>query len=40
VLSWLVTDGQEVAKAVSYVPLPQNVQKVALDTLGRMEVGH
>jgi phosphate transport system substrate-binding protein len=39
VLSWLVTDGQEVAKSVDYVPLPKNVQDLALKTIGQMETG-
>ena len=40
VLSWLVTDGQEVAKSVEYVPLPRNVQDLALKAIGEMEVGN
>ena len=39
VLSWLVTGGQEVAKSVDYVPLPKNVQDLALKTIGQMETG-
>jgi phosphate transport system substrate-binding protein len=39
VLSWLVTDGQEVAKSVDYVPLPKNVEDLALNTIGQMETG-
>lgn len=39
VLSWLVTDGQEVAKSVDYVPLPKNVEDLALKTIGQMETG-
>lgn len=40
VLSWLVTDGQEVAKSVDYVPLPKNVQDVSLKAIGEMQVGN
>ena len=39
VLSWLVTDGQEVAKSVDYVPLPKPVRDVAIKAIGQMEVG-
>ncbi len=39
VLSWLVTDGQEVAKTVDYVPLPKNVRDLALKTISQMESG-
>jgi phosphate transport system substrate-binding protein len=39
VLSWLVTDGQEVAKSVDYVPLPKNVQDVALKAISQMDTG-
>jgi phosphate transport system substrate-binding protein len=39
VMSWLVTDGQEVAKSVAYVPLPKKVRDVALKAIGQMEVG-
>jgi phosphate transport system substrate-binding protein len=39
VLSWLVTDGQEIAKSVDYVPLPKNVQDVSLKAISQMEVG-
>jgi len=40
VLSWLVTDGQEVAKSVDYVPLPKNVRDLALKTISQMETGN
>jgi ABC-type phosphate transport system substrate-binding protein len=40
VLSWLVTDGQEVAKSVAYVPLPKNAQDLALKAISQMEVGN
>jgi phosphate transport system substrate-binding protein len=40
VLSWLVTDGQQVAKSVDYVPLPKNVQDVALKAISEMQVGN
>ena len=39
VISWLVTDGQEVAKSVDYVPLPKNVQDLALKQISQMETG-
>jgi phosphate transport system substrate-binding protein len=39
VMSWLVTDGQDVAKSVDYVPLPKNVQDIAAKALSQMEVG-
>jgi phosphate transport system substrate-binding protein len=40
VISWLVTDGQEVAKSVDYVPLPKNAQDLALKSIDRMETGN
>jgi phosphate transport system substrate-binding protein len=39
VLSWLVTDGQGVAKSVDYVPLPKNVQDVALKAISQIDTG-
>jgi phosphate transport system substrate-binding protein len=36
VMSWLVTDGQPIAKTVDYVPLPANVQQQALHILGEI----
>jgi phosphate transport system substrate-binding protein len=33
-LKWLVTSGQDYAKKVNYVPLPDNVQQVALKAIG------
>jgi phosphate transport system substrate-binding protein len=39
VLTWLVTDGQSVAESIDYVPLPKEVQNVALKTINQMEVG-
>lgn len=36
-LQWLVTKGQAVAKAVDYVPLPDNVQKHALKIISQMQ---
>ena len=39
VLTWLVTDGQEIAKSIDYVPLPKNVQDVALKAISQMQVG-
>lgn len=38
VLSWLVTDGQTLAKSVDYVPLPKNVQHQALSVIAEMQV--
>jgi phosphate transport system substrate-binding protein len=35
-LKWLVTSGQDYAKKVNYVPLPDNVQQVALKAIGSM----
>jgi phosphate transport system substrate-binding protein len=35
-LKWLVTSGQDYAKKVNYVPLPENVQAVALKAIGSM----
>jgi phosphate transport system substrate-binding protein len=40
VISWLITDGQEVAKTVDYVPLPKNAQDVALKAISQMQVGN
>jgi phosphate transport system substrate-binding protein len=40
VISWLVTDGQEVAKSVDYVPLPKNAQDLALKSISQMETGN
>jgi phosphate transport system substrate-binding protein len=40
VIGWLVTDGQEIAKTVDYVPLPKNVQDVAIKAIGQMEAGN
>jgi phosphate transport system substrate-binding protein len=40
VIGWLVTDGQEIAKSVDYVPLPKNVQEVALKAISQMEMGN
>ncbi len=40
VLSWLVTDGQVVAKSVDYVPLPKNAQEVALKAISQMQTGN
>jgi phosphate transport system substrate-binding protein len=39
VLTWLVTDGQEIAKSIDYVPLPKNVQDLALKAISQMQVG-
>ncbi len=39
VMSWLVTDGQDVAKSVNYVPLPKNVQDVAFKAISQMQAG-
>jgi phosphate transport system substrate-binding protein len=39
VLTWLVTDGQEVAKSVDYVPLPLSVQATAKATINQMDIG-
>ncbi|MHB8383918.1 MAG: phosphate ABC transporter substrate-binding protein PstS [Candidatus Binataceae bacterium] len=36
-LEWLVTKGQAVAKSVDYVPLPENVQKHALQVIAQMQ---
>ena len=35
-LKWLVTSGQDYAKKVNYVPLPDNVQQVALKAISSM----
>jgi phosphate transport system substrate-binding protein len=40
VISWLVTDGQAVAKSVDYVPLPKNAQDIALKAISQMETGN
>jgi len=37
VMTWLVTKGQADAAAVDYVPLPDNVQRQALNILGEMQ---
>jgi phosphate transport system substrate-binding protein len=37
VMTWLATDAQPIAKTVDYVPLPDNVQKQALQVLGEMQ---
>jgi phosphate transport system substrate-binding protein len=37
VITWLITDGQEIAKSVDYVPLPKNVQAVAIKAIAQME---
>ncbi len=37
VMSWLVTDGQPIAKTVDYVPLPANVRQQALHVMGQMQ---
>lgn len=39
VISWLVTDGQQIAKSVDYVPLPKNAQDLSLKTISQMEIG-
>jgi phosphate transport system substrate-binding protein len=39
VLTWLVTDGQAIAQSIDYVPLPKNVQDLALKTIDQMQVG-
>jgi phosphate transport system substrate-binding protein len=39
VLTWLVTDGQAIAQSIDYVPLPKNVQDLALKTIDEMQVG-
>jgi phosphate transport system substrate-binding protein len=36
IMTWLVTKGQPIAKTVDYVPLPENVQKQALNIIGEM----
>jgi phosphate transport system substrate-binding protein len=37
IMTWLATEAQPIAKTVDYVPLPDNVQKQALNVLGQME---
>jgi phosphate transport system substrate-binding protein len=37
IMIWLATDAQPIAKTVDYVPLPDNVQKQALQVLGEMQ---
>ncbi|MGH7045445.1 MAG: phosphate ABC transporter substrate-binding protein PstS [Stellaceae bacterium] len=37
IMTWLVTDGQPIARTVDYVPLPANVQQQALHILGQMQ---
>jgi phosphate transport system substrate-binding protein len=39
VLTWLVTDGQAIAQTIDYVPLPKNVQDLALKTIDQMQAG-
>jgi len=39
-MSWLVTDGQDTARSVDYVPLPANVRAAALKTVSRIEVAN
>lgn len=36
-MSWLVTKAQPLAKTISYVPLPKNVQQTALKTIAEMK---
>ena len=38
IMDWLVTKAQPIAKTVQYVPLPENVQHEALQTLSQMQV--
>jgi phosphate transport system substrate-binding protein len=37
VLEWVVTKGQDLAKSVNYVPLPDSVQQQALKVIAQMK---